>query len=91
MSTQRDLLAVLDATVHLLALRFSNYFKIGELLPCALCDDLGPLPPQLKYIGWDVAPSSTVYVSGGLSEMLLLRYSARRARAVGSRKMFWDT
>jgi hypothetical protein len=59
---QRDLLGVLDTTVHLLALRFSTHWQTGELLPCALCDDLGPLPPQLKYIGWDVTPSSTIYV-----------------------------
>jgi hypothetical protein len=32
-----------------------------EALPQSRLDDLGPLPPRLKYIGWDVHATSLVY------------------------------
>jgi hypothetical protein len=57
---------------------------------CAMTS--GPSPRSSSILGGTSRrhPQS-MSLSGGLSEMLLLRYSARRARAVGSRKMFWDT
>ncbi|KAJ6557573.1 hypothetical protein B0H19DRAFT_1148122 [Mycena capillaripes] len=55
-------LAVFDRTVPLVALRFGDHFKTGELLPPALLNNFGRLPPRLKYIGWDVTPRPMVYV-----------------------------
>ncbi|KAK7057863.1 hypothetical protein R3P38DRAFT_2680871, partial [Favolaschia claudopus] len=46
-----------EASVRALHLRGSQ-----ESLPRERLDDLGPLPPQLKYIQWDLPRTSYVYV-----------------------------
>ncbi|KAF7359908.1 hypothetical protein MVEN_00716600 [Mycena venus] len=53
-----DLLSALGPATPVRALRVC----CDEALPQARLDDLGPLPPHLKYIGWDVGPTSLVYV-----------------------------
>lgn len=55
-SSQSDVLAVIDPATSLRALRF----RCGGALLQERLDDLGPLPPRLKYIGWDCCPRWTV-------------------------------
>jgi len=53
-----DLFTALGPAALVRAVRF----RCDEALPQARLDDLGPLPPRLKYIGWDVPPTSLIYV-----------------------------
>ncbi|KAJ7468677.1 hypothetical protein FB451DRAFT_1256963 [Mycena latifolia] len=58
-----DLLPTLDPTSSLRALRLGNLWQKDDApLPQVLLDDLGPLPPRMRYIGWDVGAASLVYV-----------------------------
>ncbi|KAJ7872699.1 hypothetical protein B0H13DRAFT_2553228 [Mycena leptocephala] len=52
-----DLLAALGLASPVCAVRLC----CDEALPQSRLDDLGPLPPRLKYIGWDVHATSLVY------------------------------
>ncbi|KAJ7142737.1 hypothetical protein C8R44DRAFT_974322 [Mycena epipterygia] len=56
-----DLTAVLKALEtcgQLVALRFGAHSKTGSLLPQALLDDLGSLPPRLRYMSGTLPPAA---------------------------------
>ncbi|KAJ6491556.1 hypothetical protein DFH09DRAFT_369435 [Mycena vulgaris] len=56
-----DLLGVLDESCHLEAIRFSDAFKSGSVLPESLLQNLGKVPASLRYIKWDVHPDPKIY------------------------------
>ncbi|KAJ6584341.1 hypothetical protein B0H19DRAFT_1249321 [Mycena capillaripes] len=80
----RNLLDAFDDTVQLRALRFDDRSGTGELLHPEFLADLGPLPPRLEYIGWDVTAKPAVYLiergEGGNSARLLRSRPFQRRR-----------
>ncbi|KAF8176370.1 hypothetical protein K438DRAFT_1846853 [Mycena galopus ATCC 62051] len=53
-----ELLTALGPATPVRAVRF----ECTQAVPQSRLDDLGPLPPHLKYIGWDAGSTSLIYV-----------------------------